>query len=124
MDAASLVLYEKVNGILNAEIGSYEICSGLNYVYKAYVESGTVYVFLSTGADVSDEEYNAIYDEYDMKFFIDNGFEISEIEDEYNPVWLVKLPFDDEHEKMQEKLNDIISHHEIEINRILTNESC
>lgn len=124
MDAASLVLYEKANGILDAEIGSYEIYSGLNYVYKAYVESGTVYVFLSTDADVSDEEYNIIYDEYDMKFFKDNGFEISEIEDEYNPVWLVKLPFYDEHEKMQEKMNDIIGHHETEIKRILSNTNC
>ena len=119
MDASSLVLMEKVNGILDKEIGSYEINSGLEYVYKAYIENGTVYVFLSTGRDVSDEEYNTIYDEYDDELFKENGFEISEVEDEYNPVWLVKLPFEDEHEKMQDMLNKLISLHEKVMERIL-----
>lgn len=119
MDASGLVLMEKINGILDKEIGSYEINSGLEYVYKAYIEDGTVYVFLSTDRDVSDEEYNTIYDEYDSKLLNENGFEISEIEDEYNPVWLVKLPFEEEHEKMQDMLHKLIGLHEKEMKRIL-----
>lgn len=119
MDAKSLVLMEKENGILTKELGSYEIEAGLEYVYKAFVEEGKVNLFLTTPNDVNDEEFNEIFDRYDFEFYAQKGYEIEEVEDEYNPVWVVIFDFSEEHEEIIEMLNETISYHEGEIKRIL-----
>lgn len=118
MDARSLVLMEKEDGILNHEIGSYEIETGLKFVYKAYVEDGKVYLYLTTDRDVQDDEFNAIYDNYDSEYIEQEGCTVEEVDDEYNPVWCLKFDLEEEHMEIQDMLNDIIAYHETEIKRI------
>lgn len=118
MEASSIVLMEKEQGILTKELGSYEIDKGIEYIYKAYVENDIVYLYLTTDRDVSDEEYNEVFDEYNFEDLTSKGFEIEEIEGEYNPVWLVKLPFEKVHDDMKKKINDILTYHVEEIRRI------
>lgn len=118
MEASSLVLMERENNILTRELGSYQIESGLEMVFKAYVENGITNLFLTTDRDVNDEEFNEIFDMYDFEFLTQKGYEIEEVEDEYNPVWVVRFDFMEEHEEMQEALNEVVSYHEDEIKRI------
>ncbi|QCX34593.1 hypothetical protein FDN13_13270 [Caloramator sp. E03] len=118
MEADSVVLMEKENGILAKELGSYRIETGIEYIYKAYVEEENVKLFLTTDVDVSDDEYNEIYDEYNFEPLLSLGCEVEEVEGEYNPVWLVRIPFEKVHDDMEKKLNDIVSYHEKEIKSI------
>lgn len=118
IDAKALVLMKRENGVLQEELGSYEIEEGLNLVYKAYVENDKVYLFLTTKDDVSDEEFTQIYDMYEVEKYSQMGYNVEEIDDEYNPMWCVEIDFVDDHEEMEERLNKVISFHNDEMNRI------
>lgn len=118
MEASSLVLMNRVDGILEKELGSYEIEEGLELVYKAFVENGKVYLFLTVDRDVNDEEYNEIFDNYNVDEISNMGFDVSEVEEEYNPVWQVNFEFKDDHDGMEEALNSIIAYHNEEIKRV------
>jgi hypothetical protein len=118
LDAKGLVLMQKENGVLTNELGSYEIESGLELVYKAYVELKTVKLFLTTDRDVEDDEYNEIYDNYNAEGLEEKGFDVEEIDDEYNPVWCIKFRFEEDHSVVEDALNDAISFHENELKRI------
>jgi hypothetical protein len=118
MDARSLVLMAKEDGILSKELGSYEIEKGMEFVYKAFVEENTVNLFLTTDRDVEEWEFNEIYDNYNYDYFVNKGYEVEEVEDEYNPTWCVKFEFKDDYDYMEGILNDIIGYHEDEIRRI------
>lgn len=117
-DAKGLVLMKKENGILTQELGSYEIQGGLGLVYKAYVEGGLVKLFITTDRDVSDEEYNEVFDNYEEEAFTSEGFGFEEVEDEYNPVWCVTLEFKEDFQDMEEDLNFIITSHKDQIEKI------
>ena len=118
LDAKGLVLMNSVNGILSNELGSFEIIEGLEFVYKAYVTEGVVKLFVTTGRDVTDEEYNEVYDEYESDVLVDEGYDVEEIEDEYNPVWRINFPYKEDYDDMNEDLNYVISYHKKEMNRI------
>lgn len=118
MEASSLVLMNKVEGILEKEFGSYEIEEGLELVYKAFVENNKVCLFLTVDRDVNDEEYNEIFDNYNLEELSNMGFEVSEVEEEYNPVWQVNFEFKDNHDEIEEALNSIISYHNNEVIRV------
>lgn len=118
MEATSLVLMKKENGILTTELGSYKVEEGLNYVFKAYVEDNKVKIYLTTDRDVSDEEYTKIYDLYDCSVFEKEKFIIEDVDDEYNPVWLVKFELSQDDETNEENINNVIKIHSKEIKRI------
>jgi hypothetical protein len=118
MDAKSLVLMSKENGILTNELGSYEIETGLEFVQSAYVENYIVNLFISTDKDVEDEEFDEIYDNYSMDYLEQKGYEIEELEDVYNPTWCVKFKYDDDYDVVDEKLNEVLQYHEGEMKRI------
>jgi hypothetical protein len=117
VEASSLVLMNRVDGILEKELGSYEIEEGLELVYKAFVENNKVCLFLTIDRDVNDEEYNEVFDNYNMDELSNMGFEVSEVE-EYNPVWEVNFEFNDDHDEVEEALNSILSYHNGEVKRI------
>lgn len=118
MDASGIVLMKKENGILTEELGSYDINEGLEFVFKAFVEDNLVNLYLSTDRDVTDEEFTDIFDLYDLDKLQVDGVEIEEIDDEYNPTWLYRFQFNDEVEVVLERLNNVISAHSDELNRI------
>lgn len=118
MEASSLVLMERVNDILENELGSYEIENGIDLVYKAYVEDRIVHLFLTTDYDVDDDEYNEIFDNYNMDEIASMGYDVTEVDEEYNPMWRVSFEFQENHSLIQEALNKIIGYHLSEINRI------
>ncbi len=111
MEASSIVLMEKVNGILEKELGSYEISEGLQCVYKAYVEADTVYMYLTTEGDVDDQQYTELFEGYDIERMERLGIKVTEDDEEYNPVWQLAFPFIEEHQLMEKRLNEILILH-------------
>lgn len=106
MDFSSLVLMEKdrETGFIKEELGSFEVNEGGLYVKKLYALDGTVYMYFDTNKNVEEWEYSAIYDVFDMDLFENEGFGIEEVEDEYNPTFLINFKYKDDHEYIEEKL--------------------
>ena len=106
MDYSSLILMEKdkETGFVVKEIGSYNVSEGAEYIKSFYVLDDKVYIKFDTNKDVEEWEYSAIYDVFNMELFENEGFEIEEVEDEYNPTYLVKFKYEDNREYISEKL--------------------
>ena len=100
MDYSSLILMEKdkETGFVVKEIGSYNVSEGAEYIKSFYVLDDKVYIKFDTNKDVEEWEYSAIYDVFNMNLFEEEGFEIEEVEDEYNPTYLVKFKYEDNRE--------------------------
>lgn len=108
MDFSSLVLVEKdkeTNNIIR-EMGSYEVPEGAEYITRLYYDGESINLFFDTGRDVKEWEFSAIFDLFDITPFQDMGFQIQDVDDEYNPTWLLKFEYNDEYEKVKEKLSD------------------
>lgn len=107
MDFSSLVLMEKDNetGFIKKELGSFEVSEGAIYVKKLYMLDDIVYMYFDTNKDVEEWEYSAIYDVFNMELFENEGFEIEEVDDEYNPTFLINFKYKDDHEYIEEKLS-------------------
>jgi len=64
----------------------------------------TLIFFFDTKNDVEEWEYSAIFDLFDISEFQESGFEVIDIDDEYNPTWLIKFEFDENYIVIKEKL--------------------
>lgn len=109
MNFSSLVLMEKdmnTNQLIK-EMGSYEVTEGAEYIQKFYYDGSKINVIFETIKDVEEWEYSAIFDLFDERSFTQNGFQIEQIDDEYNPTWLVKMDFIEDHAAMQQKIGSL-----------------
>lgn len=110
MEFAALVLMEvdKSNKFIG-EMGSYEVNDGAEYVTKFYYngDDNKVSVYFDTNKDVEEWQFTAIYDLFDLEAFEERGYKIDEKDDEYNPTWIVKFDYEEEHSDMVEKLNEV-----------------
>ena len=106
MDYSSLILMERDNetGFVSKELGSFKVSEGAEHIKGFYVKGDNVYIKFDTNKDVEEWEYSAIYDVFNMNLFEEEGFEIEEVEDEYNPTYLVKFKYEDNREYISEKL--------------------
>lgn len=109
MNFSSLVLMEKdkVSNLFLKELGSYEVNDGAEYITKMYYDGEKVNVYFDTHRDVEEWEYTAIYDLFNIEAFNSDGYQIEEIDDEYNPTWKVSFEFIEEHKDMEEKINNL-----------------
>ena len=109
MDFSALVLMERdsATGHLIKEEGSYAVNEGAVYVSKLYLQDGIVNLFFTTGRDVEDWEYSAIFDLFDTEVFEKLGYNIEEIDSEFNPVWKVTFEYDEDHEETRAVLNEL-----------------
>jgi hypothetical protein len=109
MDFSALVLMEKDKdtGHLIKEIGSYAVNEGAVYVNKLYVIDGEVNLYFQVNKDVEDWEYSAVYDLFDVEAFETLGYDIEEVDDEFNPTWMISFPFDEDHEEVRAILNEL-----------------
>lgn len=107
MDFSSLILMErdKDTGYVVKEVGSFEVNEGARYIKNFYVKGDFVYIKFDTDKDVEEWEYSAVYDLFEYSLFESNGFKIEEVEDEYNPTFLLEFDYKDDFEYIKEKLN-------------------
>jgi hypothetical protein len=120
MDFSSLVLMEKdkETGFITKELGSFEVNEGALYVKKLFVLDGIVNLYFDTNKDVEEWEYSAIYDLFNSERFIQEGFEIQDYEEEYNPTFIIKMPYKEEHQKMKESLDKAVLLIDEEMNNV------
>ena len=107
MDYSSLILMERDNetGFVSKEVGSFQVSEGAEFVKNFYVKGDTVYFVFDTKEDVEEWQYSAIYDLFDYELFKGEGLDIEDIEDEYNPTFLVKFEYKDDYDYLKEKLD-------------------
>ena len=110
MDFSSLVLMEKdkETGFITKELGSFEVNEGALYVKKLFVLDNEVNLYFDTNKDVDEWEYSAIYDLFNIKRFEEEGFIIEEELDEYNPTFILKFPYKEEHLEMKDVLDKAV----------------
>ncbi|MDW8802235.1 hypothetical protein P8V03_13855 [Clostridium sp. A1-XYC3] len=109
MEFSSLVLMEKdkETGFMVKELGSYEVSEGAENISKMFYDGEKVNVYFDTNKDVEDWEYSAIFDLFNEEEFVESGYNIEQVDSEYNPTWLVKFDYDEEHSVVAEKLNKL-----------------
>ena len=110
MDFSSLVLMEKDKdtGFITKELGSFQVSEGALYVKKLFVVNEVVNLYFDTNKDVEEWEYSAIYDLFNIKRFEEEGFKIEEELDEYNPTFILKFPYKEEHLEMKDVLDKAV----------------
>lgn len=110
MDFSSLVLMEKdkETGFITKELGSFEVNEGALYVKKLFVLDNEVNLYFDTNKDVEEWEYSAIYDLFNIRRFEEEGFKIEEELDEYNPTFILKFPYKEEHLEMKDVLDKVV----------------
>ncbi|MDQ0149694.1 DUF6762 family protein [Eubacterium multiforme] len=123
MDFSSLVLMEKDKdtGFISKELGSFSVDEGALFVKKFYVEDGVVNVYFDTNKDVLEWEYSAIFDLFNEDAFKEKGYVVEEDLEEYNPTFILKFDYLDDHNLMQEKVNEIISLIKVEMENVFKN---
>lgn len=110
MDFSSLVLMEKdEQGFIVKELGSFPVNEGALYIKKLFVQNGIVNIIFDTNKDVEEWEYSAIYDVFNYDLFKNEGYEIEDIDEEFNPTFLVKFSYVDDYNTTNEKLQEIVS---------------
>lgn len=110
MDFSSLILMERDSdtGFVTKEVGSFQVSEGAIYVKKFYIKGEKIYLTFDTNKDVEEWEYSAVYDMFNYGVFEEEGFEIEDVEDEYNPTFLVKFKYVDDYDYIRERLEHCI----------------
>lgn len=114
-----LMLKDRETGFLEKEIGCYQLDGReklLSSLYACDTEEGCLITMgLCCGRDVSDWEFNAIFDYYDLDVLAPYVLTIEEDISCYNPSWVVRFPFLPQTEAMEQKLNMLLELHEKEL---------
>lgn len=122
LEFSSLVLMEreKDTNFFVRELGSYEVDDGAEYITKMYYDGEAINLYFDTAKDVEEWEYTAIFDLFNEEAFTSKGYNINSEDDEYNPTWLLKFPYDEEHSIIQGKLREICMIIEEEMIKVLS----
>jgi len=120
MDFSSLVLMEKdkETGFIKRELGSFQVNEGALFVKKLYVLDEIVNMYFDTNKNVEEWEYSAIYDLFNSNEFIENGYEIEEDVEEYNPTYVIKFKYEDDYDVMKKKIQEAVGIIEKEMNLV------
>ena len=110
MDFSSLVLVEKdkETGYITKELGSFRVSEGAIFVRKLFAIENEVNLYFDTNKDVEEWEYSGIYDLFNSEVFRENGFIIEEDLEEYNPTFILKFKYKEEHLEMRDLINKAV----------------
>jgi hypothetical protein len=120
MQFSSLVLMErdKETNQFVRELGSYETSEGAEFVTKLYYDGELINLFFDTHVDVEEWQFTAIYDYFNEESFRWKGYSIEAVDDEYNPTWLVKFKYSEDHMVVREAIIEICELIKKEINEV------
>ena len=125
MENLSVIIMEKdvETGFLNRELGSYSIQYDITLIDRIFASSDNsnlvINMYVTVQGDFQDWQFNAILDNYNMELYDEKILSISEDEDSYNPTWLIKLNFEQNDDAMERKLNEILTIHSTELQRVI-----
>jgi len=123
MQFSSLVLMEidKDTNQFVKELGSYEASEGAEFVTKLNYYGELINLFFDTQVDVEEWQYTAIYDCFNEEAFRQKGYSIEAVDDEYNPTWLVKFKYSDEHMVVREAIIEVCELIKQELKQVFEN---
>ena len=114
-----IMLIDKETGFLDKEIGSYKILENETLIYNTFAleenDKVSVVMKITTGHEVEDWEFDAIYDYYDNETILPFVTSIEEEADCYNPTWKVKFDFHEDPEVMEKRIGNILKLHNEEL---------
>lgn len=114
-----IMLKDTETGFLEKELGSYKITENEMLIYNAFAteSEGKIIVTMkiTTGREVEDWEFDAIYDYYDEGTLSPVVTSIEEEADCYNPTWIVTFDFDENTNAMEDKIGNILKLHNQEL---------
>lgn len=117
-----IMLKDPETGFLDKELGCYKIEENENLIYNTYAKETDgkyeVTLRLTCERDVSDWEFDAIYDYYDEETILPFVTSFEEETDCYNPTWKVSFDFNDSQEEMEKRLKDILKAHSAELKSV------
>ena len=117
-----IMLKDKETGFFEKELGCYKIETNDTLIYNTFAtgdENGyIVNMKLTCDREVSDWEFDAIFDYYDPETLMPFVTSIEEEEDCYNPTWNITFDFIDNTEAMEEKISEILAVHARELETV------
>lgn len=117
-----LMLKDLKTGFLEKELGCYKITENDTYLNNIYAVSENghlqVVVRLTCERELSDWEYQAVYDYYDIETVQPFVASIEEEENCFNPTWMVTFDFIDNTEEMEKKLSELLAFHKQELDSV------
>ena len=121
MDFSAIVLMEKdkETKFFTKELGSYEVNDGAEYITKLFYDGEKVNLYFDTNKDVEDWEFSAIYDLFDEESFSDIVESIEPYDEEFNPTWIVTFDYDEDHNILNNRLNNICTKIKEEMEKVL-----
>lgn len=118
-----LMKKEKETGFLVETIDSYEIYKNIEYIDKIYaIQDGDIYFIyltLTTNEIEEDWKYHGIFDLYNEDVFSEKICELEELPGDYNPKWILKIKHSNNHESIEQLLNEVLNIHVAEVERII-----
>ncbi len=127
MENLVIMLMEKnlESGFLEKEVGSYTVEKYGELIDKIFLvkdnDKEIVHIRVTVDKDVEDWEYSAIYDEYSPQALEQFILTFDELEDTYNPIWELSFEFLDNQSLMEKKINNILSTHKKELDKVWAN---
>lgn len=112
-----IMLKNPETGFLDKELGALNITKNEEYIVNIYVMEGKLYIRLSTGRDVEDWEYSAIFDYYDTQCFGELA-NVIDIDDDYNPTWEIVADYNKDLAQTQDFVNKILEIHTKELSDV------
>lgn len=110
-----IMLKDKETGFLDKELASLTINENEDYIVNLFAaddaDGRRLHIRLSTGRDVLDWEYEAIFDYYDTECFNSIAENIIEIDDDYNPTWEIVMKYDDDINQLEEAVKAVLKAH-------------
>lgn len=129
MEDTVIVIMEKneKTGFLDKELASLVLSENEDLIVNLFVlkegadKSLKMHIRLSTGRDVADWEYPAVFDYYDTDIFNGYAENIIEKEDYYNPVWEIIFDYTEDLSLLEKKITDILRLHKKELIEVYEN---
>jgi len=115
-----IMLRNAETGFLDKELATITLATdgGLINLTAEAAEAGyTVRAKLTTQRDVSNWEFNAIYDYYDTDIYA-NQAACAELEDCENPTWALSFPWDGDADALTQALNTLLAAHVAELDSV------
>lgn len=117
-----MMLKDEETGVLEKELAVLDPGKDGGLLSAAYAVTAAgaleVRMFVTTGRDVLDWEYEAIYDYYDAGIFDGLGLEVTESPSGSNPVWEIRFPYVEDPNRLSSKLQGILALHKRELDAV------
>lgn len=120
-----IMLKDEKTGFFERELGAFNLENYEEYLVNIYGKEKndkiTLYMTVSLEKEVEDWEFNAILDYYDTENItnLDYVLNMEEVEDSYNPTWIISLEHNDEITVMRDNLLEILEKHKNELIDVL-----